>query len=56
MRGKKEILNSEDKLKNYLENNSESKKQYDKNKLMIDFKNIPKKYFNKIIKLFNIIF
>jgi len=56
MRGKKEILNSEDKLKNYLENNPESKEQYDKNKLMIDFNNIPKKYFNKIIKLFIIIF
>jgi 5'-3' exonuclease len=56
MRGKKEIINSEDKLKNYLENNFESKKQYDNNTLMIDFNNIPKKYFNKIIKLFNIIF
>jgi 5'-3' exonuclease len=56
MRGKKEIINYEDILKNYLENNSESKKQYDNNTLMIDFNNIPKKYFNKIIKLFNIIF
>ena len=55
-KGKKEIINSEDKLKKYLENNPESIKQYNKNKLMIDFNNIPKKYYNKIIKLFNNIF
>jgi 5'-3' exonuclease len=50
---KKEIIESDIKLNTYLETNIESKKQYDKNKLMIDFNNIPKKYFNKIIKLFN---
>ena len=55
-RNKKEIIESEIKLKNYLEINSDSKKQYDKNKLMIDFNNIPKNYFNKIIKIFNNLF
>ena len=40
----------------YLENNIQSKAQYEKNKLMIDFNNIPKKYFNKIIKIFNNLF
>jgi 5'-3' exonuclease len=50
---KKEIIDSEDKLKKYLELNIESKKQYEKNRLMIDFNNIPKKYLIKIIKLYN---
>jgi 5'-3' exonuclease len=50
---KKELLESEDKLKEYLELNPEAKKQYEFNKKMIDFKNIPKKYFNKITKLFD---
>ena len=53
---KKEIIESEIKLIEYLELNIESKKQYDKNRLMIDFNNIPKKYFNKIIKLYNNLF
>jgi hypothetical protein len=53
---KKEIIESENKLKDYLESNIESKKQYEKNKLMIDFYNIPKKYYNKIIKIYNDIF
>ena len=42
----------EENLKEFLETNIESKKQYDKNVLMIDFNNIPTKYFNKIIKLY----
>ena len=50
---RKELLESDIKLNEYLSNNSDIKKQYDKNKLMIDFNNIPKKYFNKIIKLYN---
>ena len=50
---RKELLESDDKLDDYLSNNSDIKKQYDKNKLMIDFNNIPKKYFNKIVKLYN---
>ena len=45
----------EDDLNNFLETNDESKKQYEKNVLMIDFNNIPTKYFNKIIKLYNLI-
>ena len=52
---KKEILESTDKLNNYLELNNDVKNQYEKNKLMIDFKNIPKKYFDKIIKTFNLL-
>jgi 5'-3' exonuclease len=40
---KKEIIESETKLNEYLEINHDSKNQYIKNKLMIDFNNIPKK-------------
>lgn len=50
---KKEIVESESKLNDFLEINPESKNQYLKNKLMIDFNNIPKKYIKKIIKLFD---
>jgi 5'-3' exonuclease len=50
---KKEILESEDKLKEYLESSPQAKEQYELNKQMIDFKNIPKKYFNKVVKLFD---
>ena len=53
---KKELIESSDKLNNYLELNIEANDQYNKNKLMIDFKNIPKKYFNNIIKIFNDLF
>jgi 5'-3' exonuclease len=49
---KKEILESNDKLTIYLESTPVAKKQYDINKKMIDFSNIPKLYVNKIIKLF----
>lgn len=49
---KKEILESEEKLKEYLDSNPEAKKQYEFNKKMIDFKNIPKIYVNKVNKLF----
>jgi 5'-3' exonuclease len=54
---KKEILESQDKLHEYLESNPDAKKQYEFNKKMIDFKNIPKLYLNKVsnnfAKLFN---
>jgi len=53
---KKELIGSNDILKKYLELNLDSKKQYDKNRLMIDFNNIPKKYYNKIIKNYNKLF
>lgn len=50
---KKEILESSEKLKEYLESNPEAREQYEFNKKMIDFNNIPKIYYNKVIKLFN---
>jgi 5'-3' exonuclease len=50
----KRINKKDIKINDYLENNIESKKQYDNNVLMIDFNNIPKKYYNKIIKLFKL--
>jgi len=49
---KKEILESPIKLNEYLESNPDAKKQYKFNQKMIDFKNIPKIYYNKVIKLF----
>lgn len=52
---KKELIESNEKLISYLELNNDIKKQYEKNKLMIDFKNIPKIYFDKIIKSFNLL-
>jgi 5'-3' exonuclease len=50
---KKEIINSEEKLMEYLSKNQLAKQQYELNKKMIDFNNIPKKYYNKVVKLFN---
>ena len=50
---KEEIIESDDKLKEYLASNSEAKKQYDINSKMIDFNNIPKKYYNKVITTYN---
>ena len=49
---KKEIMESEEKLQEFLNSNSESKKQYELNKKIIDFHNIPKIYSNQIIKEF----
>ena len=49
---KKEILESDAKLNEYLESKSDAKKQYEFNKKMIDFRNIPKLYYNKVIKLY----
>ena len=45
---KKDLLNN-DILHKYLNINPNAKKQYDFNKNIIDFNNIPKKYFNIII-------
>ena len=53
---KKEIIESQDKLNEYLENNPDAKKQFDINKKMIDFNYIPKIYYNKIIKMYNSLF
>jgi 5'-3' exonuclease len=53
---KKEILESEIKLNEYLSSNPDAKKQYEFNKKMIDFENIPKLYFNKVVKLFEKLF
>lgn len=50
---KKEILESDAKLNEYLESNPDAKKQYEFNKKMIDFRNIPKLYYNKVVKLYN---
>lgn len=49
---KKEILESDQKLEEYLNENPDAKKQYESNKNMIDFKNIPKIYINKVEKLY----
>lgn len=49
---KKEILESTEKLEDYLNVNPDAKKQYESNKKMIDFKNIPKMYINKVEKLY----
>lgn len=50
---KTEIMESDEKLKEYLNSNPESKKQFEFNSKMIDFNNIPKIHYNKIIKSFN---
>ena len=49
---KKEILESNEKLEKYLNENPDAKKQYETNIKMIDFKNIPKMYINKVEKLY----
>ena len=53
---KKEILNSDIKLEEYLNSNPEARKQFEFNKKMIDFRNIPKTYSNKVIKQFDKLF
>ena len=52
---KKKILESEEKLNEFLDSNIDAKKQYEHNKRMIDFDHIPDKYSKKIIKLFNLL-
>ena len=49
---KQDIIDSDEKLEDYLASNSEAKKQYEFNKKMIDFNNIPKKYVSKVIVAF----
>ena len=53
---KKEILESDDKLVEYLNANPEAKVQYETNKKMIDFKNIPKTYITKVEKMYEALF
>ncbi len=50
---KKEILESDAKLNEYLESNPNAKKQYEFNIKMIDFRKIPKIYYNKVIKIYD---
>jgi len=47
---KQELIENQDKLKEYLDNNSDAKKQYDHNNNMINFEKIPKKYYNMVVK------
>jgi 5'-3' exonuclease len=49
---KQELIESENKLQEYLNNNIDAKKQYEQNIMMIDFNSIPKKYLNKAVKMF----
>lgn len=53
---KKDILESDIKLEEYLNLNKEAKDQYEINKKMIDFKNIPKTYVTKVEKLYENLF
>ena len=53
---KKEILESDEKLIEYLNANPEAKIQYETNKKMIDFKNIPKTYITKVEKMYEALF
>lgn len=53
---KKEILESDEKLQEYLKATPEAKAQYESNKKMIDFKNIPKPFVTKVEKLFEDLF
>lgn len=50
---KKEILESDEKLEEYLNSNSDARKQFEFNKKMIDFKNIPKALVTKVLNQFN---
>jgi 5'-3' exonuclease len=52
IKNKIDLLDNENLLEEYLNNNIESKKQYEINKKMIDFNFIPNEYFNKVIEQF----
>ena len=52
IKNKIELLENENILLKYLNDNQESKKQYEINKKMIDFNNIPSEYYNKVINIF----
>ena len=47
------LIDSETKLLDYLNNNPDAKKQYIHNQSMINFTNIPKKYVDKIMDSYN---
>ena len=53
---KKEIMESESKLLEFLDMYPSAKIQYEFNKKMIDFKNIPNNYYKKVVKIFVKIF
>ena len=53
---KQEILESDVKLEEYLKANPDAKAQYESNKKMIDFKNIPKTYVTKVEKMYEALF
>lgn len=53
---KKEIIQSDEKLQEYLSANPNAKTQYELNKKIIDFTNIPKSYVGKVVELFNGLF
>jgi 5'-3' exonuclease len=55
-KNKKAIVESKIKLKEYLDKNSEAKKQYELNQKMIDFTHIPKEHYNSAISEFNKLF
>lgn len=50
---KKEILESDEKLEEYLNSNPDARKQFEFNKKMIDFKNIPKTLVTKVLSQYN---
>ena len=50
---RKDLLNDKKLLDKYLSENPIVKKKYETNQKMIDFNFIPKKYYNKIINLYN---
>jgi 5'-3' exonuclease len=47
---KKELIESKEKLIEYLKSNEDAMKQYKLNETIIDFNNIPKKYYKKVVK------
>ena len=52
---KNKLIESNDLLNEYLENNKEAKEQYQLNNDIINFKKIPKKFYNDIINKFNLL-
>ena len=50
---KKDILESDEKLEEYLNSNPDARKQFEFNKKMIDFKNIPKALVTKVLSQYN---
>ena len=56
IKNKLELIENDNKLNNYFENNPDSKKQYDINRKMIDFNNIPNEFVIKVIDKFKVIY